>query len=378
MIRGGVIGLIGMTLAFLAAAAGMVGFLWWRIIVEQNRPDDSFAPPAAQARAPRTPAGGTGLAGDLEQATRQIGEDPDDPLGYAARGTTRYQMGEFAGAIEDFQRALELGDRQRSTYVGLAAAFRQLDDTDAELETCSMLLEQYPDDARTLGRRARIYRQLALWDESVADYERLAELQPTAAVFNALCWVQWGQGDYDGALESLNRSLSGRSPQMPDLLTRGAAYLYLGRYEEARADLARAAARWGPSQDYSNYYLWLATTSLGQRDVANATLSDYLDRALPTEIGDWSPTVGAFLVGDIREDVFLDDAAQGFDLPVNSQECEAYFYAGWKRLLDGDRETAAAYFQRSIDTNQQNYYEYFGAMAGLRWMQRDAAAAASE
>ena len=48
------------------------------------------------------------------------------------------------------------------------------------------------------------------------------------------------------------------------------------------------------------------------------------------------------------------------------RHCEAYFYAGTKRLIDGDKKTAQDYFEKCVATGLKNFSEYDCAAAELK------------
>ena len=56
---------------------------------------------------------------------------------------------------------------------------------------------------------------------------------------------------------------------------------------------------------------------------------------------DWISRIGRFLLDQISEFDFLGGATSS-DMEKNrAQHCEAWYYAGMKRLLAGDKNTAA-------------------------------------
>jgi lipoprotein NlpI len=46
--------------------------------------------------------------------------------------------------------------------------------------------------------------------------------------------------------------------------------------------------------------------------------------------------------------------------------CEGYFFLGVKRFVDGNKQGAAEYFTRSIETNAVDCDEYYGSKAMLK------------
>ena len=50
--------------------------------------------------------------------------------------------------------------------------------------------------------------------------------------------------------------------------------------------------------------------------------------------------------------------------------CEAWFYAGMKKLLGGDKAAAANYFKKCLATEQKDFTEYLLAEAELKALEK--------
>ena len=81
-------------------------------------------------------------------------------------------------------------------------------------------------------------------------------------------------------------------------------------------------------------------------------------------------TIIRLLTGDLSENDFLKAAGIGDEKQARNQKCEAYFYAGTVRLLDGDKSTATDYFKKCLETGVKDYYEYQSAAAELALLQK--------
>jgi len=70
----------------------------------------------------------------------------------------------------------------------------------------------------------------------------------------------------------------------------------------------------------------------------------------------------------VPESEFFNQATTTAKRPseTGGQICEAYYYAGMKHLLGGDKEGAAELFQKCLDTGENNYTEFNSASAELR------------
>jgi lipoprotein NlpI len=72
------------------------------------------------------------------------------------------------------------------------------------------------------------------------------------------------------------------------------------------------------------------------------------------------------LAGQVTEADFLKAATSVDKAKDAEQHCEAYYFAGTKRLLDGDKATAQDYFEKCVATGVKNFTEYQSAVAELK------------
>ena len=66
--------------------------------------------------------------------------------------------------------------------------------------------------------------------------------------------------------------------------------------------------------------------------------------------GDWVSKIGRLLLDQISESDFLGGATSSDVEKDRAQHCEAWYYTGMKRLLAGDKKTAADYFNKCLRT----------------------------
>ena len=112
----------------------------------------------------------------------------------------------------------------------------------------------------------------------------------------------------------------------------------------------------------------MSRAGLGEADTATTELQKYLSGRANGKTEDWVAKIGQYLAGQLAEREFLAAAKNADPKKEAGQLCEAYFYAGSKRLLAGDKAAAADYFQKSIATDMKDYYEYASAAAELKFL----------
>ena len=99
------------------------------------------------------------------------------------------------------------------------------------------------------------------------------------------------------------------------------------------------------------------------RALATKELAQFLKVRNPD---DWPSKVMRFLMAQLSEADFL-KAAQSKEAKTDRElKCVAYFYAGTRRLIDADKETARKYFEKCIETGVKNFTEYQSAEAELK------------
>ena len=114
---------------------------------------------------------------------------------------------------------------------------------DAE-QSYNIAVQTDPSFADAYMKRARLYRILGRYQESMADYNRVISLNPYSEyIFNDRARLKMLATDYKGALDDLNKAQS-IDPQEPELLEhRVDDLIALGDYEKALEDLDTLIAR---------------------------------------------------------------------------------------------------------------------------------------
>jgi ankyrin repeat protein len=164
-------------------------------------------------------------------------------------------------------------------------------------------------------------------------------------------------------------------PQAPVLQT-GADYHAQGcidynarRFTNALADLRKSCELGSDNQDYSYSRIWLIRARLGEKEAATQELAAYLERRKAQKPDEWPSKVGRFLTGQLSESDFFKAANDPNPQTAKEQHCEAYFYAGSKRLIENDKMGAVDYFKKCLTTNVANFEEYTSAAAELLFLQ---------
>jgi len=149
---------------------------------------------------------------------------------------------------------------------------------------------------------------------------------------------------------------------------RGCLYYDSQKFTDAMADFRKSCELGSDVQDYSYYRVWLIRARSGEKEAATRELGTYLDNRKTGKPDDWPSKVGRFLVGQLTEPDFLKDAEDANARTYQEQHCEAYFYAGSKRLIEGDKTAATDYFKKCMATGMKDFEEYESAEAELKFL----------
>ena len=179
------------------------------------------------------------------------------------------------------------------------------------------------------------------------------------------------KGNIDGAISDYNQALE-LNPKLADAyFNRGFARQLQGDFEGALSDFLHydELAPEGKSHDYPQLYIWLIRTRLGQTAAASQELTSYLEKRWDTAPADWISKIGGFLLDNISEADFFAAASSTDPKRERTQHCEAWYYAGMKHLLAGDKKTAADYFSRCSATQDPSSDAYTFAESELKAVQ---------
>jgi len=247
--------------------------------------------------------------------------DPTYAIGWYDRGTAYRLKKDYDKAIADYGRAIALDPRYEDAFVNRGVAHAAKGDTDPAISdyTTALML----DGSDVAAYRAR--------GDAYAD-----------------------KGDLTLALQDYDEALR-RAPGDADTLrSRGYAQFYAGDFASAASDLARVVAA-QPDDVYAMLWAYLAAA---RTDAAAAKKS--LVASAASSDPAWPHPVLELLAGASTVEATM-AAAQS-----PSQRCEAQFYAGEWKLLQGDRSGATAALQAAVASCPKSFIEYKGAQAEVK------------
>ena len=249
-----------------------------------------------------------------------------------SRRGRRHHKGDLDGAIADYSQAVELDPNNAYAFNNRSITRLDQGDLEGAIADTNKAIELKPDFADAYSNRGVAKRVSADPEGALADYMKALELNPK----HAIAYFARGCLRYDRQ-----------------------------EFEDGLADFRKALELGSSYQDYACFRIWLIRTRLGEAEAASVELQTYLDSRTTGKPDDWESKIGRFLCGQIAEPEFLAAAKNADSRTEAGQLCQAYFYAGSKRLFAGDEAAATDYFQKSIATEQRAYTEYGSAAAEL-------------
>jgi lipoprotein NlpI len=202
--------------------------------------------------------------------------------------------------------------------------------------------------------------------DALKDYNKAIELSPTdqfALIGRAKYYSD--AGEFEKAVADLDRAVAASPDSVIARSSRAYAEYNVGSWQKSLSDF-REASKQDAQDDYLRLRVWLIRARIGERTAATEELRLYLKSATKTDSNPWALNLVKFLAGDITEEDLFKAIVLGDADKVSERRCEAYFYAGSVRLINGDRKTAVEYFQKTLSTNIRTFTEYRSAIAELK------------
>jgi tetratricopeptide (TPR) repeat protein len=287
--------------------------------------------------------------------------DPKIAAAYNNRGVAKRELGEIAGAMNDFNTAIALSSRYAFAYRNRGSTELRKNDDHAAIADFNRAIELNPKDNVAYVVRGQAKLAGDDFNGALADFSRALELNPKAS--NAYV----GRGDLERAKGNLTGAESEYRQAIQIDPKNASAFLQLGIAEENRHGLeealtaySRAAELDPPSlrRDYLQFRIWLLRVRLQRGDEANHQLTLYLQGRKQPPLEPWVFKIGNFLLGKSTETDLVESASASDPDRTQEQLCEAWYYAGMKRLLSGDKNRAADAFRHCMETNRTRFVEY--------------------
>jgi tetratricopeptide (TPR) repeat protein len=309
------------------------------------------------------------LDGAVKDYTDAIALKPHSARTYLNRGLARISQNKLPEAIHDFDKAIELDPSITDAWFQRGNVKSALHDSNGAIADFTQTLALDPKNALAYCSRGVAHEDKGELDAALKDYSNALDLDGRIAIaYFRRALIEVRQGNPDGAIADTSQSLDLDPKNAQAYYYRGFAKLLRGNFDGAAADLRLFcdAAPHDRFADNAHLYLWLIAKQQNNHTDPDQDLSDALENGWNTPADDFTAKTAAFLLGRVTESDYL-TAANSADTNVNAtQNCQASYFAGMKRLIMGDRGTANDYFQKCLATGKKDFCEYILAQAELQ------------
>jgi lipoprotein NlpI len=276
----------------------------------------------------------------------------------------KYTKGDVEGAYQDYNRAVGLAPQDPQAWHGRGITKRDRGDVDGSIEDFSKAFQLDPKMGEAVGNRGFSLRLKGEFDAALADFNRALQLNPTLnIVYVGRGIVKRDKGDPKGALADFDRALKADPKNIEAITYRGNLHFCQGVLLEALKDFRKILElKRGPTE-YAQLQIWLIQARTGERMRGTRDLESHLKNRKKEE---WSDKVARFLVGQLSEAEFLKAAESADGKADRIQRCDAWYYAGARRQIEGDVEKSREYYQKCVETGVRESLEYDSARAALK------------
>ena len=307
-------------------------------------------------------------AGAMADFTEAIKTEPKLAPPYLERGLLKVKLKDYVGAVADYDSVLQLRPQDVQTYRrrGLVKLFER-EDLDGALADFEQVIQLAPSWAPGYQGRALVKERRNDLAGATADLNRAVQLDPNSWEVEVIkVRLMRKLGDLKGALNVITRAIQARPQVAHFYRERFQTELLLQDWEGVISDNMRFLEVSLVDRDYANLFLWVGRVHLGQIKAANQQLSEYLQSVPSEPIYEWTNTIAKFLLDKISEDDLLKASEKGEAVTQKGQRCEAWYYAGVKKLAAGDTKAAKERFQKCVDTKMDAFAEYDAATVELK------------
>ena len=215
------------------------------------------------------------------------------------------------------------------------------------------------DLVRLYYNRGIEYDEKRDYDRAIADYNEVIHLDPIYAKAYCDRGNAWrNKGDLDRAIADYNEAIRLDPKDAGCYKNRGVANLYAGSLSKALADLNQASEL-KPKDAYTA--LWL--------DVVNkrSNLPSHLPQVIAQlDMTRWPAPVIRLFLGQMTPDAVLAAADDPNGMIKQRRVCEASFFSGELRLMQGTKENAAHLFRLAATDCPKTLIVWSAANAELK------------
>lgn len=279
--------------------------------------------------------------GAIENFNIVIRFKPHLPEPYYFRGVAKHQLEDFRGAIQDYNEAIDIKPYYPDAFMHRGLAYLELNDYAKAIADYNQAIELAPNDASIYNNRGIAKISMKDIEGAIADYDKALEINPkfTNSYINRSN-AKLLKNDIKGAIKDLNQAIIIRPHFANAYLLRGLARFELNDYASALRDFDQCI-----KLDPKNAY------AFNNRGIVKQKLEDFkgaiVDYNMALQI---DPTIANAYMnrGIAREILKLPGSEQDYTIAAKLDPKFAF------NPKDVDSSALAQAKQQASNTTQQN------------------------
>jgi tetratricopeptide (TPR) repeat protein/tRNA A-37 threonylcarbamoyl transferase component Bud32 len=295
------------------------------------------------------------LAGAIEDYDKAIELDPKKASVYNNRGRARMKKLEFEGALEDFNRFIELKPGYSTAYFNRGNSRKAKGDLVGAIEDYNKAIEIDPKYVNAYHNRGIARAAKEDLGGAIEDYSKTIQLDPNiASTYNNRGLARAAKGDLRGAIEDYSKTIQ-LDPNNAN------AYLHQGLAQYEKGNLAGAIESYSKSIEIDPKYA-KAFNNRGNARIAKGDLrgadEDYSQAIkIDSELPEAHYNRGAVRIAMGNLDGALQDIHRTLEL--NPRHSNAYTYRGNLRKGKGNLNGAIEDYSKAIEIDPRNAFAYY-------------------
>jgi tetratricopeptide (TPR) repeat protein len=283
----------------------------------------------------------------------------DVAIGFFARGLARRRLGDHAGALSDFDQAIQLQPAYPIALMERALLWKTEGNRTAALTDLNEVSRLRPDWSRAYYLRGTLWLDQHDDGKAMADFNAAVRLTPKAApplMGRAEVWER--KHDHDKALADYSSAIAAEPNYAMAYADRANVWWRKGDYPQALADYTTAV---------DLYAHGITNVRPGDADAALDAASGYAAAVS-------SRSAVRLLLGDLPGALADADAS----IRIDASDFHTWNAACWARVAaNSDLDTALADCNRAIQTGTKddNLWSAYDSRAGVSYRRADYAAA---
>jgi len=201
---------------------------------------------------------------------------------------------------------------------------------------------------------------------ALQDYDQAIQLDPhNGNAYASRSQVRLVKYDLDGALVDAEKALK-LDPAIEAGYWSRAYILYDRRaWPDAMAAFRTLAEKATAQEEWLPLRMWIIRVRMGDIELASKELSN-ARKQMSEQSEPLALQIASLLLGELTEEQLLQAAGNNGKRDTQFNLCDAHFYCGIVRLIREDGRGAKAHFQKCIETNCMQLYDWSSAQAELR------------